>query len=131
MATGAVDGLLRCLSIVLTGVRRVAKEDIEIGGEAIRAGEGIIFDLRAANRYPEAFRGADRLDITRAARQRQAFGHGPHQCLGRNLARLELQVVHGTLYRRIPTLRLAAPVEQLVFDHTGTTYGVACLPVSW
>jgi cytochrome P450 len=69
--------------------------------------------------------------MPRAAPQHQAFGHGPHQCLGRNLARPELQVVHGTLYRRIPTLRLAAPVEQLAIDHTGTTYGVACLPVSW
>ncbi|TDC61751.1 cytochrome P450, partial [Streptomyces hainanensis] len=64
-------------------------------------------------------------------RQHQAFGHGPHQCLGQNLARLELQVVFGTLYRRVPTLRLAADVQELAFDHTGTTYGVTSLPVAW
>ncbi|XUL93327.1 cytochrome P450 [Streptomyces galilaeus] len=128
---GAVDELLRYLTIVQTGVRRVAKADIEIGGVTIKAGEGMIFDLHAANWDPEAFPEADRLDITRSARQHQAFGYGPHQCLGQNLARLELQVVYGTLYRRVPTLRLAAPVEQLAFDRTGTTYGVACLPVAW
>ncbi|MGP4008547.1 cytochrome P450 [Streptomyces sp. 4N124] len=128
---GAVDELLRYLSIVQTGVRRVAKADIEIGDQVIRKGEGMIFDLHAANWDPEAFPEAERLDITRAARQHQAFGYGPHQCLGQNLARLELQVVYGTLYRRVPTLRLAAPIEQLAFDHTGTTYGVKCLPVAW
>lgn len=56
--------------------------------------------------------------------------NAPTSARGENLARLELQVVHGTLYRRIPTLRPAAPVEQPAFDHTGTTYGVACLSVS-
>ncbi|WP_210583874.1 cytochrome P450 [Streptomyces sp. GESEQ-35] len=127
----AVDELLRYLSIVQTGVRRVAKDDIEIGDQVIRKGEGMIFDLHSANWDAEAFPEAERLDITRAARQHQAFGYGPHQCLGQNLARLELQVVYGTLYRRVPTLRLAAPIEQLAFDHTGTTYGVKCLPVAW
>ncbi|MEV1082744.1 cytochrome P450 [Streptomyces sp. NPDC050211] len=128
---GAVDELLRYLSIVQTGVRRVAKADIEIGDQVIRKGEGMIFDLHVANWDPEAFPEAERLDITRSARRHQAFGYGPHQCLGQNLARLELQVVYGTLYRRVPTLRLAAPIEQLAFDHTGTTYGVKCLPVAW
>ncbi|GAB2939402.1 cytochrome P450 [Streptomyces mayteni] len=128
---GAVEETLRYLTIVQTGVRRVAREDIEIGGVTINAGDGIVFDLHAANWDPEAFPGADRLDLARAARQHQAFGHGPHQCLGQNLARLELQVVFGTLYRRVPTLRLAAEVEELAFDHTGTTYGVKSLPVAW
>ncbi|MEU5416539.1 cytochrome P450 [Streptomyces clavifer] len=128
---GAVDELLRYLTIVQTGVRRVAKEDISIGDQVIRAGDGIIFDLAAANWDPEAFPEADRLDLRRPARTHQAFGYGPHQCLGQSLARLELQVVYGTLYRRVPTLTLAAPLDQLAFDHTGTTYGVRCLPVTW
>ncbi|WP_328773189.1 cytochrome P450 [Streptomyces sp. NBC_00286] len=127
----AVEELLRYLSIVQTGVRRVAKEDIEIGGVVIRAGDGIIFDLHAANWDPEAFPESERLDLSRPARQHQGFGYGPHQCLGQNLARLELQVVYGTLYRRIPTLQLATNIDQLEFDHTGTTYGVHALPVTW
>ena len=127
----AVEELLRYLTIVQTGVRRVAKADIEFGGEVIREGEGLLFELHAANWDEEAFPEADKLDLTRPARTHQAFGYGPHQCLGQSLARLELQVVYGTLYRRIPTLRLAAPIEQLAFNHTGTTYGVRCLPVAW
>ncbi|MFF9809332.1 cytochrome P450 [Streptomyces coeruleorubidus] len=131
VVANAVDEVLRHLSIVQTGVRRVAKDDIEIGDVVIRKGDGIIFDLHAANWDPEVFPGAERLDIARPARIHQAFGHGPHQCLGQNLARLELQVVYGTLYRRVPTLRLAAAIEDLEFDHTGTTYGVRSLPVAW
>ncbi|MBR7825699.1 cytochrome P450 [Actinospica sp. MGRD01-02] len=127
----AAEELLRYLTIVQTGVRRVAKADIEYNGTLIREGEGMVFELHAANWDPEAFPEPDRLDLHRSARTHQAFGYGPHQCLGQSLARLELQVVYGTLYRRIPTLRLAAPIEQLAFDHTGTTYGVRCLPVAW
>jgi cytochrome P450 len=127
----AAEELLRYLTIVQTGVRRVAKADIEFDGQLIREGEGMLFELHAANWDEEAFPGADKLDLHRPARTHQAFGYGPHQCLGQSLARLELQVVYGTLYRRIPTLRLAAPIEQLAFDHTGTTYGVRCLPVTW
>ncbi|WP_328493290.1 cytochrome P450 [Streptomyces sp. NBC_00414] len=131
VVAGAVEELLRYLSIVQVGLRRVATEDIEIGDRVIRAGEGIVVDLHAANWDPEAFPGADRVDVTRPARKHNAFGYGPHQCLGQSLARLELQVVYSTLYRRVPTLRLAAPIEELEFDHSGTTYGVASLPVAW
>ncbi|RDG34892.1 cytochrome P450 [Streptomyces corynorhini] len=131
LIANAVDEVLRYLSIVQTGVRRVAKEDIEIGGTVIKAGDGIIFDLHAANWDPEAFSESQHLDVTRPARQHQAFGYGPHQCLGQNLARLELQVVYSTLYRRIPTMRLAADLADLEFDHVGTTYGVHSLPISW
>ncbi|MBV1938487.1 cytochrome P450 [Streptomyces sp. BV286] len=131
VVAGAVEELLRYLSIVQVGLRRVATEDIEIGGQVIRAGDGIVVDLHAANWDPEAFPGADRVDVTRPARKHNAFGYGPHQCLGQSLARLELQVVYGTLFRRVPALRLAVPVEELRFDHTGTTYGVDSLPVAW
>lgn len=54
-----------------------------------------------------------------------------HHCLGQPLARMELQVVYGTLYRRIPTLRLATEFEQIPFKHDGFIYGVHELPVTW
>jgi cytochrome P450 len=60
-----------------------------------------------------------------------AFGYGVHQCLGQTLARVELQVVYGTLYRRIPALRLAVPVEELEFKNDMLVYGVHSLPVTW
>jgi cytochrome P450 len=60
-----------------------------------------------------------------------AFGFGVHQCLGQPLARVELQVVYGTLYRRVPTLALAVDPAQLSFKHDAFVYGVYELPVTW
>ena len=54
-----------------------------------------------------------------------------HQCLGQPLARVELQVVYGTLYRRIPTLCLAADLVDIRFKHDSGVYGVYQLPVTW
>ncbi|SKV89473.1 cytochrome P450 [Mycobacteroides abscessus subsp. massiliense] len=54
-----------------------------------------------------------------------------HQCLGQRLARLELQVVYSTLYRRIPYLALAIPFDELEFKHDMAFYGVRELPVTW
>lgn len=126
-----VEELLRYLSPVHNGVRRVATEDIEIAGEVIRAGEGIIVPNEVANRDEAVFPGADRLDVHRDARGHMAFGSGVHQCLGQPLARLELQVVYGTLYRRIPTLALAVDPALVRFRHDGLVYGVLELPVTW
>ncbi|MDQ1042791.1 cytochrome P450 [Streptomyces sp. V4I2] len=131
LVASAVEELLRYLSIVHGGRRRAALEDIEIAGQVIRAGEGVIMPNDIANRDPEAFADPDRLDLTRDARRHVAFGFGVHQCLGQPLARMELQVVYSTLYRRIPTLRLAAEVDGLPFKHDGSVYGVYELPVTW
>ncbi|CAK7282756.1 cytochrome P450 [Streptomyces sp. RM1] len=127
----AVEELLRYLNITHSGRRRVALEDIEIGGELIRAGDGIIFANEIANRDPDAFPDPDRLDIGRDARRHVAFGYGVHQCLGQPLARIELQVVYSTLYSRVPTLALATGIDQLEFKHDGFVYGVYELPVTW
>ncbi|MER5796567.1 cytochrome P450 [Streptomyces sp. NPDC001980] len=128
---GAVEELLRYLTITHSGRRRVALADIEIDGATIRAGDGVILTGDAANRDPAAFPDPDRLDITRDARRHVAFGFGVHQCLGQPLARLELQVVYSTLYRRIPTLSLATDTDRLRFKHDGAVYGVYELPVTW
>jgi cytochrome P450 len=71
------------------------------------------------------------LDIERGARHHIAFGYGPHQCLGQNLARLELQIVFDTLFRRIPNLKLAIPVDDVRFKTDASIYGVRQLPVTW
>jgi hypothetical protein len=91
----------------------------------------VIFPNDIANRDPEAFPDPDRLDIGRDARHHIAFGYGMHQCLGQPLARVELQVVYSTLYRRIPTLRLATELENVPFRHDAFVYGVYELPVTW
>lgn len=131
LVASAVEELLRYLSIVHVGRRRVALTDIEVGGQVIRKGEGIIAAIDVANRDGQVLPEPERLDIHRGTRQHLAFGFGVHQCLGQSLARVELQVVFGTLFRRIPTLALAAPVSELDFRPDGEVYGMGSLPVRW
>ncbi|TFV56963.1 cytochrome P450 [Mycobacterium sp. PS03-16] len=127
----AVEELMRYLSIIQNGQRRVAIEDIEIAGETIRAGEGIILDLAPANWDPAAYPEPDRLDLSRDAGAQLGFGYGRHQCVGQQLARAEMQIVFHTLLRRIPTMRLAIPFEEIPFKHDRLAYGVYELPVTW
>jgi cytochrome P450 len=131
LVADAVEELLRYLTIVQSGLRRVALADIEIGDQTIRAGDGVVIAIDAGNRDERAFADPERLDIYRDASGHTAFGFGVHQCLGQPLARVELQVVYGTLYRRVPSLRLAADLEQVPFKHDGAIYGVYELPVTW
>ncbi|MCD7443208.1 cytochrome P450 [Streptomyces lincolnensis] len=128
---GAVEELLRYLHITHLGRRRAVTEDIEVAGQVVMAGDGVIMANEIANRDPEVFPDPDRLDLTRDARRHVAFGFGVHQCLGQPLARMELQVVYGTLYRRIPTLKLACALEDVKFKNDAFIYGVHELPVSW
>jgi cytochrome P450 len=127
----AVEELLRYLSIVHTGLRRLALADIEISGQTLRAGEGLVIPIETGNRDETVFPRAGMLDIHRDARQHIAFGFGVHQCVGQQLARVELQVVYATLYRRIPTLALAVDPGDIRFKHDGLVYGVYELPVTW
>ncbi|MFF6909174.1 cytochrome P450 [Streptomyces sp. NPDC012389] len=127
----AVEELLRYLSIVHLGRRRTAVEDIEIGGTTIRAGDGVILLGELANRDPAVFPDPDRLDITRNARLHQAFGAGTHHCVGQPLARMELQVIYPTLFRRIPTLRAAEERDRIPFKYDAVVYGLHALPVTW
>jgi cytochrome P450 len=131
LIANAAEELLRYLSVVQSGRRRVALEDMEVGGQVVRKGEGMIGNTDIANRDQTAFPNGDELDLRRKARHHVAFGSGVHQCLGQPLARVELQVVYGTLYRRIPTLALAEPVEVLRFKNDMLVYGVHELPVTW
>ncbi|MEU7003019.1 cytochrome P450 [Nonomuraea sp. NPDC046570] len=131
LVANAAEELLRYLSITHTEARRVARADIEIGGRLIREGEGVIGVKSIANRDPSAFPEPDTLDVRRKARHHVAFGFGAHQCLGQSLTRVELQVVYGTLYRRIPTLALAVPLDELTFKPDAIFYGVRELPVTW
>jgi cytochrome P450 len=127
----AVEELLRYLTIPHLLARRVAVADIEVGGETIKAGDGVIASLPAANWDPDAFPDPERLDLTRPASHHHSFGWGPHQCVGQQLARIELHVVFGTLFRRVPTLELAVPFSELRFKEDSQAYGIYELPVTW
>ncbi|MGW7684627.1 cytochrome P450 [Kribbella sp. NPDC054772] len=131
LAPAAVEELLRYLSVVHFGLFRLATDDVPVGGSTIGAGEYLIVALSSANRDEKVFPDPDRLDVARQGSAHVAFGFGPHQCLGQQLARLELQEVFTRLYARIPTLRLAVPFEEIDYRNNTLVYGVTALPVTW
>ncbi|MEU5539141.1 cytochrome P450 [Streptomyces sp. NPDC020362] len=126
----AVEELMRMLSIA-EGLLRVAREDIEVDGTTIRAGEGVLFATSVINRDASRYDDPDSLDFHRPARHHVAFGFGIHQCLGQNLARAELEIALGALVERLPGLRLAAPPEEIPFKPGDTIQGMLELPVTW
>jgi cytochrome P450 len=129
---GAVEELLRYHSIVdWIAFDRMALRDLEIGGQRVRAGEGVYVLGAAANRDPRAFERPDEFDIHRGARHHVAFGYGVHQCLGQNLARAELEIALRTLFERLPELRLASDVDSLPVKYDAPIFGLYELPVAW
>jgi cytochrome P450 len=73
----------------------------------------------------------NRLDITRERSHHVAFGHGIHQCLGQELARIEMQTGLRTLFDRFGSLALAVAPEQVSMRTDMSIYGVNALPVTW
>ncbi|RZU54183.1 cytochrome P450 monooxygenase [Krasilnikovia cinnamomea] len=126
-----VEELLRLHSVADIVALRVAVEDVEIGGQLIKAGEGIVPLVAAANHDENQFGCPAHFDPSRSARQHVAFGYGVHQCLGQNLVRVEMELAYKTLFARVPGLRLGVPVEELPFKYDGVLYGLHALPVRW
>ncbi|WP_330446836.1 cytochrome P450 [Streptomyces anulatus] len=130
LAGPASEELLRYLSVA-DPLLRSALEDVEVEGELIRAGETVTVSVQAANRDPRRFPDPDRLDIRRRATGHLSFGHGPHQCLGQQLARVEMTVALPALFARFPALRLAVPPGEVPLRERSSIYGVVSLPVAW
>ncbi|WP_329554150.1 cytochrome P450 [Streptomyces sp. NBC_00696] len=131
LVRGAVEELLRHLTIIHLGLGRAATETVRVGEVTIPAGEGVICMLSTANRDERLFAPGADFDLTRDARRHVAFGYGIHQCLGQTLARVELQIILTTLLRRLPALRLAVPADQLTYNQDAIVYGLRELPVTW
>ncbi|RKH35904.1 cytochrome P450 [Corallococcus praedator] len=129
--TAAVQELLRFINVSHLARQRVATVDVTIGGQLIRAGEGILAQPDSANRDETVFSDPDRLDLHREVHRHFAFGHGIHLCTGRALSLIEFEVVFKTLFQRIPTLRLAVPPEEVRFKKDENLLGVHELPVTW
>jgi cytochrome P450 len=131
LAASAIEEVLRCGINGGGGLLRYAREDMEIAGTKIKAGDAVLLGAAAANRDERAFPDAARFDISRTTNQHLSFGHGARYCIGANLARLELQIVFDALLRRIPTLRLAVPVEELQLRVNQLGGGLVGVPVTW
>jgi cytochrome P450 len=131
LVANVVEELMRYLSTVHSQVDRVAVEDLTVNGQLIRSGEHVLMNLPAGNWDPEFVDDPDHFDIDRNSRGHLGFGFGVHQCIGQNLARVELQIALTTLFRRLPSLHLAVPENELRFASEQEIYTMHELPVSW
>ncbi|WP_020667950.1 cytochrome P450 [Amycolatopsis nigrescens] len=127
----AVEELLRYLTIIHLGTQRTPLEDVELDGTVLKAGETALLYLPGANRDPGRFDQPELFDLTRPAGGHLGFGHGIHQCLGQQLARVEMRTGYRTLLRRFPELSLAVPPEEIPMRGDMSIYGVHSLPVTW
>ncbi|NEB77118.1 cytochrome P450 [Streptomyces sp. SID14478] len=127
----AVEELLRYLTVNQYDTYRTALEDIELNGETVEKGDSVTVSLPAANRDPAKFACPADLDIGREPSGHVAFGFGIHQCLGQNLARVELRAGFSALLNAFPDLRLAIGFEEVPLRLKGSVFAVKSLPVSW
>jgi cytochrome P450 len=130
VVANVVEELMRYLSIVHSQVDRVATEDLVLGGQLIRAGDFLVMNLPAGNWDSAFVDSPETFDAERNTRGHLGFGYGGHQCIGQNLARVEMQVAFASLARRLPGLQLAVPPEELKFKEADI-YGMQELAVSW
>nr|AHE14837.1 putative cytochrome P450 hydroxylase [uncultured bacterium] len=129
----AVEELIRFSRLSRSGLPiRIAQEDVVIGGQHVRQGEGVIPLHHLAHRDPTVFADPDTLDLTRREASRHlGFGGGVHYCTGAPLARVMMQEALGGLVRRFPGLRLAVPWEQLEWQEGGLLRSPKSIPVEW
>ncbi|MDI5964970.1 cytochrome P450 [Streptomyces sp. SL13] len=131
LVNDTVEEILRMSSPGGLGIPRYAREDIEISGQTIARGEGVLIAVGAANRDPLVFADADEFVPARSPNPHLGFGHGAHFCIGASLARTELRTVFPALFRRFPGLRLAVDVGDIAYRSDQLTGGVQSVPVIW
>jgi cytochrome P450 len=128
----AIEELLRYVPINTAAMfARYATEDIRFGDVVVRAGDPVLPALHAANRDPEVFADPDRIDLTRKPNPHVAFGHGPHHCIGAQLARLELQEALKAILARFPDLRFADGREGVKWEYGVIVRGPSLLRIAW
>jgi cytochrome P450 len=110
-------------------IQRIASQDVEMGGKAMRKDERVRWFISSANRDPAKFADPDRFDITRWPNQHVAFGSGTHHCLGATLARVEGQEVFKALAERFPGLEVEN--VRLEYQPSITFRSLKSLPVTW
>lgn len=131
LASSAVEEILRYSTPVHYNGARAALEDVTIGGQLIKKGEGVLAMINSANRDPKEFEEPEAFNIHRKSLHHLAFSYGVHQCIGQPLARAELQIVFASLFRRLPRLALSVPLSDIPFRYNAFVFGVDAMPVTW
>ncbi|MFC3738868.1 cytochrome P450 [Paractinoplanes deccanensis] len=129
-AVPATEELVRYLAVGI-GLLRQATEDTVVNGQPIKAGDYVVVAVQSGNRDTALHPDADELDVTRKPGAHLGFGHGAHACVGQQIARMELTTVLRALATRVPALRIAVPLEEIVWKKDSVVRGPAELPVAW
>lgn len=127
---GAVNEFIRMVSPVIY-MRRTATRDAQIAGQTIAEGEKVIMYYGAANRDESLFHDPDRLDVTRANADRHiAFGYGPHVCIGKRVAQIQLEEAYRQILARFPDMRWTGEIDIAPnnFVHAIRKLGVSFTP---
>jgi cytochrome P450 len=114
----AVEEMLR-LHTPNQGFSRTAREDVEVRGCPIHAGQQVAFAYPSANRDPAVFPHPDTFDLDRENKRHLAFGSGVHKCVGATLARLEMRVALEELLSATAAFHLAAEPVMIAWPLTG------------
>lgn len=131
LVPNAVEETLRASRTGGGEIPRYAREDFELAGVEIAAGDLLLLDVGAANHDPAVFDSPDRLDVERSTAAHVTFGYGARYCVGAPLARLQITEVLTQLLTRLPTLRLDKDVSELSMRADSLTGGFFELPVTW
>ena len=107
---------------------RIATRDCELAGTPIRKGDWVVNWVVSANRDEAIFEKADSFDVGRNPNPHLAYSVGEHSCIGRHLARLEIQLMISTVLARMPDMRIAGDYEWLVSNNST---GLKNLPVRY
>jgi len=128
VAGSAVEEIVRLASPV-TYMRRTATEDLELGGQAVAAGDKLCMFYLAANRDPAVFTDPQRFDVRRDPNPHVGYGGpGPHFCMGAHLARREITVMFRELFNRLPDIHASGDPDLL---HSSFIHGVKHLPATF
>jgi cytochrome P450 len=123
----AVDEMLRWWTPVMV-FRRTAAADVELDGTSIRACDKVVVSFTSANRDERVFDVPDRFDVGRTPNPHLSFGHGPHFCLGAQLARVQMRALFAELLRRTSSIALDGDPVLL---RSNFQRGVKRLPIRW
>lgn len=108
--------------------RRTAVADTRLSDVDIKAGDKVVVWFAAANRDETVFPEPDAFDVTRAPGDHLTFGHGPHFCLGAQLARVQMRALFTAVLDRLGEVRLAADPVRL---RSNFQNGLKSLPIRW
>lgn len=130
LLANAADEFIRMVSPVIY-MRRTALQDTNVAGQAIAEGEKVVMYYGAANRDPAVFENPDTLDVARPnAGKHIAFGYGPHVCLGKRVAQIQLEEAYRQLLGRLPDIAWTGEIDIAPnsFVHAIRKLGVSYTP---